>query len=73
MKARPGIVKRLQAFYAANPDEELTFGAIMTKFGCSLWTARHAVYALVEIGDLESVHVIRRREKGMASEEETHL
>lgn len=70
--AKIGVLNRLRAFYAANPSEELTFLAISIKFSCTLWTARHAVYALVDAGELESVHVIRLREKGMAKEEETH-
>lgn len=70
---RLGVVKRLQAYYKANPDEELSYHAITIKFSCTLWTARRAVYTLVEDGILESVHVIRTRERGMATEEETHL
>ncbi len=71
--ARPRTSQRsvtawLTQFYTDNPDEELTFADIATKYGCSLWTARTAVYNLQREGVLESVHVIRTRVRGMARE-----
>lgn len=63
---KPGLVKRVRQYYESAPEEELTYEAIVLKFGCTLGTARKVVYSLVEIGFLESVHVIRRREKGIA-------
>ncbi|MCW1958147.1 MAG: hypothetical protein KIH64_006295 [Mycobacterium sp.] len=73
MARQDGVVQRIRAFFAANPEEELTFAMLQSKFGCTLWTARRAVYDLIEAGDLESVHVVRRRERGIAREEERHL
>lgn len=63
---RKSVVDRLRQFFAANPDEELTYSGIAEKFGCSLWRARHVVRELKESGHLESVHVIRPRAKGIA-------
>lgn len=65
---RQNLVLRVRSYYLANPDEELTYQAIVTKFGCTLWTARRTVYVLIEQGFLESVHVVRKREKGIAKE-----
>lgn len=66
---RPNLVVRVRTYYQSNPDEELTYQAIVAKFGCTLWTARRTVYVLIEQGFLESVHVVRKREKGIAKEE----
>jgi Fic family protein len=63
---KPGLVKRVRQFFENAPEEELTYEFIVIQFGCTLGTARKVVYSLVETGFLESVHVIRRREKGIA-------
>lgn len=60
--ARPkGVALRLLEFYRNNPTEELTFRHIMVKYGCTLWTARKAVYQLERDGQIESVHIIRAK------------
>lgn len=68
-RRQPGLPARVRKFFEDNPDEELSYKAIMAKFGCTMWTARKCVYELAEAGYLESVHVIRRRVKGIATEE----
>lgn len=58
---------RLQAFYAANPGEELTFADICAKFCVTICAARGAVRSLQAAGELEVVHVVRARgEKNLA-------
>jgi hypothetical protein len=59
---------RVKRFYADNPEEELTYPALMAKFSCSKWAARWIVRTLVEEGECESVHVIRLRVQGIAKE-----
>jgi Fic family protein len=63
--AKRSVRAWLIKFYADNPQEELSFADIVKKYGCSLWTARQAVYELQRDGVLESVHVVRTRIKGM--------
>lgn len=62
------VPEAVRRFFLANPDEELTFEQLALKFGCTVWTARHAVRELKEAGLIESVHVIRNRSKGIAKE-----
>lgn len=62
----PSLTARVRAYFEANPDEELDYRGIVAKFGCTLLMARKVVYQLSEVGAVESVHVIRRREKGIA-------
>lgn len=67
---RLSVVSRLRQFFERNPDEELpSFAVIAMKFGCARKTAVHAVYELQARGILESTHVIRRRDKGIARNE----
>jgi Fic family protein len=63
--SRRSVRAWLVQFYRDNPQEELSFADIVKKYGCSLWTARQAVYELQRDGVLESVHVVRTRIKGM--------
>lgn len=63
--AKRSVRAWLVQFYRDNPHEELSFSDIVKKYGCSLWTARQAVYELQRDGVLESVHVVRTRLKGM--------
>lgn len=63
--SRRSVRAWLIKFYTDNPQEELSFVDIVEKYGCSLWTARQAVYELQRDGVLESVHVVRTRIKGM--------
>jgi len=65
---RPSLVVRVRSYYANNPEEELTYAGVTAKFGCTYETARKVVSALVAVGCLESVHVIRLRTKGVAKE-----
>ena len=60
---RQGISIRLMQYFRENPGEELKFSDVAIKFGCTLWTARSAVYRLQALGELESVHVIRAKDK----------
>ena len=52
-------VGRIRAFFAANPDEELTYSDIMAKFGLTHVESRKAVKLLRDRKQLETVHVIR--------------
>lgn len=56
---RVSVRDRLKQFFAWAPDEELSFADIVQKYGCTLWTARHAVYDLQRDGVLESIHIVR--------------
>ena len=66
-KGRSALHVRLLDFFKANPDEELTRADIMTKFSaCESGVAK----ALAEVrSEVESVHVIRLRTKGMGRSE----
>ena len=68
---RLSIASQLRNYFERNPDEELTFAVVSIKLGCSKRRAVKAVYELVSLGMLESTHVIRRREKGIAREQWT--
>jgi hypothetical protein len=58
---------RVRRFFADHPDEELTAADFRSKFNCSEATRRWIMVALGgEGGELESVHVIRLRSKGIA-------
>ncbi len=67
-KRNEGIRARVEAFFLANPDEELTFAQLFVKFDANEYTARQIVEQLCRSGQLESVHVIRLRAKGVARE-----
>lgn len=60
----PSTVTRVQAFFNANPDEELEIGQACVKFDVAEQTLRLALRVLEERGVLEYVRVIRRRSKG---------
>jgi hypothetical protein len=53
-------------FFRDNPDEELTMADLMVKFSASESAIYSAVTRLAKRRELESVHVIRRPEKGRA-------
>lgn len=60
---------RVRRFFADHPDEELTAADFRSKFNCSEATRRWIMVALGgEGGEIESVHVIRLRAKGIAKE-----
>jgi len=59
-----GVKARIAAFFAANPDEELTRPMLLEKFGVGWQAGDNAVRELRQDGLLESVHVIRLRSKG---------
>lgn len=60
------LFSRLRQFYEDNPDEELSFADAALKFGATRRNVESVVEQLRKLGVLESVHVIRRREKGIA-------
>lgn len=70
LQQRPSVASRIADYYRRNPGEELTFAMLAEKFGCTLKRARKAVYELADEGQLESVHVVRRRERGSYSEQQ---
>lgn len=64
-----GVAPRLMAWLKANPDEELTPQQVAARFDCTLHAAYEAVRHLQRAGEqIESVHVVRMRSKGIASE-----
>ena len=54
-----GVEAKLRAFFAANPDEELTYSDMLTKFECSRRRLEDAIRELKQDGEFESIHVIR--------------
>lgn len=60
-----GAKETLRRYFQANPDEELTWPDMLVKFERCRKTLTLALAELIEEGELESVHVIRLREKGM--------
>lgn len=61
----PGSLQdRIRKFFAANSDEELTYSDMAAKFGCTPDSARNAVREMRDMGELESIHVIRPKRKG---------
>jgi hypothetical protein len=61
-----GLASRIARFFESNPEEELSYSDMTLKFGASYSALRYAVKEAVKRGQIESVHVIRRREKGAA-------
>ena len=57
---------KLRTFFEQNPDEELERSMVHAKFGKGKWNAADAIAVLVKEGFLESVHVVRRKAKGVA-------
>lgn len=59
------LQNRIRQFFAANPDEELTYPDLCIKFGCTLHQAHGAVRELIKRDgnrcSLESIHVVRGR------------
>jgi hypothetical protein len=55
-----GLGSKLRDFFAQNPDEELSYGDVMAKFGCSHGNLRTTVSRLVANGEIEVLHVVRR-------------
>ena len=69
INTRPGsVVDKLQAYYKANPGEELSYADICDKFDCSYRTAYNAVDKLKTTGRYEVAHVVRLRVVGIVKE-----
>lgn len=63
----PGsAASRLDAYFAANPDEELTMGDATAKFGVAPLTIYKAIERLSALNRIEYAKVIRRPAKGRA-------
>jgi AraC-like DNA-binding protein len=58
---KTGLYAQVRQYFIDNPDEELTYEAIMIKFDVTKRSAFRVVYALTELGMLEHVHVVRLR------------
>lgn len=65
-RRKNGLGFRIERFFIDNPTEELTYVQLAAKFDCSVCAARWAVKELIKRRDIESVHVIRLRVKGIA-------
>lgn len=61
MKTRgDSLPNKLRAYFAANPDEELTLSDICTKFGYSMKTVDASLRRMRNAGyPIETVHVVR--------------
>ncbi len=46
---------RLVAFFAANPDDELTISDVLVKFDVPIQTARGSIFSLRKVGLLDAV------------------
>ncbi len=57
------LENRIRQFFLNNPDEELSYMDMATKFDCSRDSARNAVAELRKAGMLESLHVVRMRDR----------
>jgi len=53
------LTSRLRQFFAANPDEELTYDDVMVKFNVSRRCAYVAAARMEDRGELTRVHVLR--------------
>jgi hypothetical protein len=56
---RSTVSARLDVFWKANPDEELTFHDIALKFNCTVLQARRAADYLTRMGVVERVRIVR--------------
>ena len=65
IKTGEGLKDFLRRYFKANRDKELTKADVMLKFGRCRQVTEQAIKHLCESGELESVQVIRLREKGM--------
>lgn len=60
------LAARMLAYFQANPDEELLRQDVAEKFGAKMKSVDFAIGRLRDQGYLESVHVVRLRERGIA-------
>lgn len=68
MTTSRSVIARIRMFYRDRPDEELSIPQIAVKFGCKIKTVHKALQELKAEGEIESVHVVRRRSNGIARE-----
>lgn len=60
-----GLIGRLEAFFEANPEEELTYDDVCSKFGAVRKSACNQIAASIRNGgSLEVVTLVRRRRGG---------
>lgn len=57
---RTGLRRRIEEFFLANPDEELSKSDMVAKFDCNMRTLEIHLSNMRDEGLLESVHVYRR-------------
>lgn len=63
MRKNEGLGSRLERFFQSNPGHDLTYDQICDKFFVSKQWARTLVGQMVAEGKVESVHIIRLKEK----------
>lgn len=63
---KTNLLPRIRKFFVDNPDEELTLPMLREKFGVSANAIAEALKRLKKEGQIESVHVVRLRAKGIA-------
>ena len=57
------LAARLMRFFNENPGEELTYADIEVKFGVTYHNVSSTVNRLKQLGQLDSVHVVRLKPK----------
>lgn len=57
---------RILAYFASNPEEELTIEQVAVKLQANLGTVRNALATLVQHGAIENVRIIRLPARGRA-------
>lgn len=68
IKNGEGIVGGVRRFFEANPDEELTYSQMATKFDATQGYCREVVKLLRKRGmSIESVHIVRVVKKAEAT------
>jgi len=62
------LTRRITSYFQSNPDEELSIADMATKFGCTKHCVTTAIGRIKPEGVIESVHVVRLRARGIASD-----
>lgn len=57
------LAAKLRLYFAENPGEELTYADIAVKFDTTVRNARTTVGRLKALGLVESIHVVRAKQK----------
>lgn len=64
MRAKQGMEAKLNRYLDEHPGSDLTYRQIAERFNVSIQWARTKVGQMVASGEVESIHVIRRKQGG---------